>query len=428
MRTMPASIPRTHYADADGASIAYQTFGEGPDVVFIAGFTTNVEVQWEHPGIAEFLRRLASFSRVTILDKRGVGLSDRMPYDAPAPLEARADDVRAVMDAAGIHRATILGSSEGGMLSALFAASHPDRVERLILHGTFLVASERPVVTAESIDIVSRHWGKGVVLSFLGPSLGADDAGRAILARLERQAATPRAARQLLELGDRIDVSSTLSAIKVPTLVLHRVGDEAVPISHGVEVAARIDGARLVELEGRDHWIFSGNAASLLGEIEEFVTGAPPSPVVTDRLLATVLMLDIAESASDRSLDAECERVVSAHRGELVKRTGDRLVATFDGPGRAVHAAAAMRGAMAPLGLTVRGGLHTAEIERRGSDIAGIGVDIASGVVEAAAPGEIWVSRTVTDLVAGTGLEFEDRGRHQLRGLDQPWTLFAARV
>jgi pimeloyl-ACP methyl ester carboxylesterase len=441
--TQPAitSVPRTHYAESDGATIAYQTFGSGPDLVFIAGYTTNIEVQWEHPTIASALRRLGSFARVTALDKRGVGLSERMPSDDPPALETRADDLVAVMDAAGISRATILGSSEGGSLAAVFAASHPERVERLILHNTWLKGIELDAASPESLDLVTERWGQGAILTILGPTLGADAAGRAFLARLERQAATPRTARLLLELSRQIDITPALAAISAPTLVIHRVGDEIVPLSQGRGLAEHIPSARLVELPDADHWIFSGDLDPVLDTIKEFVVGAPAAPTTTDRVLATVLCVHINDStAQDRRFGAgrgtelldEFEttgaRIVSEFRGELVDTTGDGLVATFDGPGRAVQAAAALRAAVAPLGITLRSGLHTAEIERRGNDIAGIGVRIARRVAAVASPGEIWVSRTVTDLVAGTGLTFDERGPHELKGLDRPWSLFAARV
>ena len=435
------SIPRTRYANGDGASIAYQTLGEGPDIVFIAGFTTNVEVQWEHPNIATFLRRLASFSRVTILDKRGVGLSDRLPHDNPPSLETRADDVLAVMQAAGIAHATVLGSSEGGSLCALFAASHPERVEKLVLHNTWLAPSEIGLLSDRSLDSMSRHWGDGSTLALLGPTLGDDASGRELLARLERQAATPRAARLLVDLISEIDISSALGAISVPTLVLHRTDDPVIPLVQGERLAERIKGARFIELPGSDHWIFSGDLDSLLEPIEEFVTGSPPAPTITDRHLATVLFVDIVDSTTsaqqmgDKAWTGVLDQfqmavahVIAEHRGEVVNTTGDGAVAIFDGPGRAVHAAGAIRAAAAPLGLTVRCGLHTAEIERRGVDIAGIGVHIASRVSSAAVPGEVWVSRTVTDLVAGTGLIFEPRGTHTLKGMSEPWALFAAQL
>ena len=437
------TIPRTRYAEGEGASIAYQTFGEGPDLIFIGGFTTNVEVQWEHASIAAFLRRLSAFSRVTVLDKRGVGLSDRLPHDDPPSLETRADDLLAVMDAAEIAHATVLGSSEGGSLAALFAASHPERVETLILHNTWWSAAGIPAFNEESQAYVGSKWGRGSVLAALGPTMGKDPADRALLARLERQSATPRAARLLVRLISQIDISAAVDAIPVSTLVLHRQDDPVVGIEQGEGLAERISDARLVVLPGRDHWIYSGDLDPLIDHIEEFVTGShqPSGPASADRVLATVLFVDIVESTAntqrlgDRTWTALLDQfqttvgtVVASHRGELVNTTGDGAVAIFDGPGRGVHAAGEIRSAAAPLGLAVRAGLHTAEIERRGQDIAGIGVHIASRVADTAGRGEIWVSRTVTDLVAGTGLAFADRGTHQLKGLDHPWALYSAEI
>jgi class 3 adenylate cyclase/DNA-binding winged helix-turn-helix (wHTH) protein len=429
--------PRTSYARGDGASIAYQTFGRGPDLVLIAGFTTNVELQWEHPTPAGFLQRLGSFSRVTVLDKRGVGLSDRMAGDNPPSLETRADDLLAVMDDAEIDTATILGSSEGGALSSLFAASHPERVEGLILHGTWVRHPSGGDRSSEA-ELAEKYWGTGAVFADLAPDMASTRSGRRFLARYERQSASPTAARLLRELSGRIDLSGVVDAIAVPTLVIHRRDDHRIPFWCGEELAARIPDARLLELSGSDHYIFSGDTDLMLDAIEEFVTGSrqPAAPRV-ERQLATVLFVDIVGSTAtaqqlgdarwtarlDQFHDAT-DRVLAAHKGELVKTTGDGLLATFDAPGRGVQAACGLRNEVAPLGLQIRSGLHTAEIERRGDDIAGIGVHIASRVAETAGPGEVWVSRTVTDLVAGTGLDFIARGDHELKGLDHSWALY----
>lgn len=435
------SIPTTRYAEGDGASIAYQTFGEGPDLVMVSGFGSNVEVQWEHPHIASILRSLGSFCRVTILDKRGVGLSDRMPQ-SPPPLETRADDLMAVMDTVGIERAVVLGSSEGGSLSVVFTASHPERVEKLILHNTWVKGpSLDSGEGAKFAHVTATKWGQGRIYRALAPSLGADERGREFLARFERQSATPRVASQLLQLNAEIDISGVLAAVAVPTLVLHRRDDRIVPLSHGQALASGIPNAELVELDGFDHYLMSGPSADLLDAIERFITGERATAVSVDRHLATIVFVDIVGSTEtarrlgdagwSKLLDqfqAAAVPVVEQNRGELVKTTGDGLLATFDGPGRAVQAAAALRDETARLGLDLRAGVHTAEIERRGDDVAGIGVHLASRVADAAHPGEVWVSRTVTDLVAGTGLAFTSRGTHALKGLDQPWELFAAEL
>jgi class 3 adenylate cyclase len=375
---------------------------------------------------------------VTVLDKRGVGLSDRMPQDDPPSLETRADDLLAVMDAAGIERATVFGSSEGGSLSLMFAATHPERVERLVLHGTWprhpTYGKGRP-----DLDEVAEHWGTGRVYAVVAPGLAADEAGRRFLARYERQSATPRGARLFRMLSGQIDVSDVLGAISVPTLIVHRRDDSRIPFECAEQLADAIPGAQLVPLEGSEHLLFDGDTVPLLDAVEQFVSGTRPSSPRTDRVLATVLFVDIVDStATARRLgdarwttvldnfQSKVAQVLHDHRGELIKTTGDGAVATFDGPGRGVQAAFELNRAVAGLGLRIRSGLHTAEIERRGDDIAGIGVNIASRVAEAAAPGEVWVSRTITDLVAGTGLRFAERGTHELKGLDHPWALYEA--
>jgi len=345
-------VPATRYVVNDGASIAYQVFGEGPDLVLIEGFTTNVEVQWEHPAIARFLRRLGSFCRVAVLDKRGTGLSERLSRGEVPPLEQRADDVRAVMDAAGMERATVFGSSEGGSLSVLLAAAHPERVERLVLHGTWarhpwLDRPDRPEFAA-----VERHWGTGRTYAWLADSMARTAAGRRFLGRFERQAATPGTARRLVELMSAIDVTPVLASIRVPTLVLHRSHDRAYGIEHAHDLVAGIPAARLVELPGTDHFLFSGDTEPILAAVEEFMVGSSTGLASPDRFLATVLFADIVGStaiAADvgdarftRLLDefaAISRRCVEQHRGRLIDFAGDGLLATFDGPGRGVRAA-----------------------------------------------------------------------------------------
>jgi pimeloyl-ACP methyl ester carboxylesterase/DNA-binding winged helix-turn-helix (wHTH) protein len=433
--------PATHYVVNDGASIAYQVFGDGPDLVLIAGFTTNVEVQWEHPAIARFLRRLGSFCRVTILDKRGSGLSERLSAGEAPPLEQRADDVRAVMDSARIDRATVFGSSEGGSLAVLLAAAHPERVERLILHGTWARHPWYQDPGRVNLPWLERTWGTGAAFTQLAETMGATSAGRRFLGRLQRQAATPGTARRLVELMCAIDVTGVLSSISVATLVIQRRDDAFSGMDEAHDLMAGIPNARLVELPGRDHFVFSGDTAPILTAVEEFVVGSSPGPVSPDRFLATVLFADIVGAmgaAADvgdarwtRELDAFstiAARCLNENRGELVGFTGDALLAIFDGPGRGVRAACDLRNALAPRGTEIRAGIHTAEIERRGSDVAGVGVHIASRIVDVADPGSVWVSRTVTDLVAGYGLAFESRGEHMLRGVPDPWLLYEVTI
>jgi class 3 adenylate cyclase len=332
-----------------------------------------------------------------------------------------------VMDACGMDRATVFGSSEGGSLSILLAAAHPDRVDRLVLHGTWARHPWIEGPQGRRLAFVEDTWGTGRTLAHLAESMAATSSGRRFLARLERQAATPRTARRLTELMCAIDVTALLPSVAVPTLVIHRADDAAYGLAPARDLTARIPGARLVELPGRDHYLYSGDTGPLLAAVEDFVVGRPGAPPSPDRFLATVMFADIVgsttaaadmgDAAFRRLLDgfaAEGRRCVEAHRGDVVGFAGDGLVAVFDGPGRGVRAA------------ELRAGVHTAEIERRGSDVAGIGVHIASRLAELAEPGSVWVSRTVTDLVAGCGLAFEDRGERELPGVAGTWAVFEA--
>jgi pimeloyl-ACP methyl ester carboxylesterase len=422
-------IPATHYVGNDGASLAYQVYGEGPDLVLIEGFTTNVEVQWEHPAIARFLRRLGSFCRVVVFDKRGTGLSERLgPGEAPS-LEQRADDVRAVMDAAGMDRATVFGSSEGGALAVLMAASNPDRVARLVLHGTWARHPWIDEPDRAEFDFVERRWGSGSVFKALAGSMARTANGRRFFGRFERQSATPGTARRLTEMMSAIDVTGVLGSIRVPVLVIHRADDTYAGMDHARALVAGIPDARLVELPGSDHYLFSGDAAPILAAIEDFVVGPSPAATAPERFLATVLHAEIvATGPLPDDVVAAARRCIETHRGRLVGVTGGALLATFDGPGRGVQAACDLRDALAPLGTEIRAGVHTAEVERQGDAIAGTGVQVAARLAQAAEPGSIWVSRTVTDLVAGCGLAFAPRGEHQLDGLPQPWALFEVAV
>jgi pimeloyl-ACP methyl ester carboxylesterase len=430
------AIPRTRYASSNDLSIAYQVFGDGPALVIVAGFTTNIELMWEHPGIAETLRRLSTFARVVVFDKRGTGLSDRLPADAAPTLEHRADDLRVVMDAAGVDRATVVGSSEGGALAMVFAAANPDRVERLVLHNTWVRGD-----LADRFDdpsaLVEDQWGSGGVYAVVAPAMASSPTGREFLARYERGSGTPGTARRLVELIGEIDVASVLSSIAVPTLVLHARDDGVVPLEQGEELAAGIPGARLAVLPGEEHYLFSGDTTAITRAVEEFMLGTPASPTTRRRVLATVVFVDIVDSTDVLhrlgdarfadlldSFDALSRRCITAERGEHVKSKGDGFVALFDGPARAVHAACAMRDAAGSLGVQVTAGLHTSEIERRDDDVAGIGVHVASRVESVAGPGAVWTTSTVRDLAAGSGIRFEPRGEHTLKGFDQPWPLF----
>src|SRR4051812_21100442 len=431
------SLPETRYALSGDVNIAYQVMGDGPvDIIMVPGFISHIEFRHELPGNTAFLRRLSSFARVVTFDKRGQGLSDRVS-DAPS-LEQRMDDVRAIMDAIGSQRATLFGHSEGCAMNTLFAATYPERVSRLILFGGYV--TRRDVNIAEVVEQRVKFWGTGAMLKRVAPSLAADPAAVAQFAKLERLSASPGAVKSFTMLNMQIDVSSILPAVRVPTLVLHNQGDVQVPVDHGRELAACIPEAKLIEYPGGDHLFTTGDVDSALGDIEEFVTGHRESSSSDfERVLATVLFTDIVDSTRSaaavgdqawrRLLDSHDQlaiQTVEKHRGVLVKTTGDGMLATFDGPGRAVRCALAFGSAAKQIGLPLRAGLHTGEIELRGKDIGGIAVHAAARVMARSQPSEVLVSRVVTDLVAGAGLKFAERGSHELKGLPGRWDLFAA--
>lgn len=431
------ALPETRYALSGDVNIAYQVMGDGPvDIILVPGFISHIEFRHELPGYTAFLRHLSSFARVVSFDKRGQGLSDRVS-DAPS-LEQRMDDVRAIMDAIGSQRATLFGHSEGCAMSALFAATYPERVSRLILFGGYV--TRRDVILEELLEQRMKLWGTGAMIKRVAPSLAADPNAVAQFAKFERLSASPGAVKSFTVLNSQIDVSSILPAVRVPTLVLHRQGDVQVPVELGRELAACIADARFIEYPGSDHIITTSNADAVLGDIEEFVTGhreAASSDL--ERVLATVLFTDIVDSTRNaaavgdqawrRLLDSHDQlaiQTVEKHRGVLVKTTGDGILATFDGPGRAVRCALAFGSAAKQIGLPLRAGLHTGEIELRGRDIGGIAVHAAARVMAQCQPSEVLVSRVVTDLVAGAGLRFAERGSHELKGLPGRWDLFAA--
>lgn len=441
-----APTPETRYAKADdGIHIAYQTFGDGPiDVVVIPGFISHVELAWEDPGLTSVLTRLAAFSRVILFDKRGTGMSDRT--EQLPDIDRRMLDVEAVMDAVGSQSAVIFGVSEGGPMAILFAAAHPERTRALVLLGTYACLAGGPDnpdgVPAELVKEFAAYleprWGTGVALSAWAPSVARDEGARQRFARLQRLGSSPGAAMALCHCLPDIDVRPALGLVHAPTLVLHRTGDRMVPAALGRYVAEHIDGARLVELEGSDHFWWTEDTDRLIDEVQVFLTGARPV-VEPDRVLATVLFTDIVDSTrraaelGDKQWrlllnqhDQCAEQEVARHGGRMVKTTGDGILATFDGPARSVRCAQAIRTQVGALGIDVRAGVHTGEVERRGEDIAGLGVNIAARIEGLAQPGEVLVSRTVKDLVAGSGLEFVDRGEHALKGVPGSWQVFAA--
>ena len=432
--------PDTRYARSGDLHIAYQVFGAGSvDLVLVPGFISNVEETWDNPSAARWLERLGRFARVIAFDKRGTGLSDRA--GSVPSLDERMDDARAVMDAAHSERAVLLGISEGGSLATLFAASHPDRCTSLILYGAFAKFSgwyPTEEKLAAFYRYVEEKWGTGESVWKYAPSM-ADDAGfKKIWARHERVGATPAAAKALMRMNQEIDISGVLSAIRVPTLVIHRTDDIAVSIEDGRFLAQHIPHARLAEFTGADHLPYIGeNADDIADEIQEFVTGSRPA-VEADRVLATVMLTDIVDStkrASDlgdrrwRALldqhDDLVRQEISRLRGREVKSLGDGFLATFDGPARAVRCAAAIVQRLRSLDLQVRCGLHTGEIEMKGKDIAGIAVHIAARIAAQAQGGQVLVSSTVRDLVAGSGLRFVDEGARPLKGISEEVRVFS---
>jgi pimeloyl-ACP methyl ester carboxylesterase len=441
------SPPNTQYAKSGNASIAYQVVGEGSlDLVLVLGFTTHLELQWEMPPMAHFFERLASFARVIIFDKRGTGLSD--PVAEVPTLEDRIDDVRAVMDAAGSERAALFGVSEGGPMCILFAATHPERVSHLVLHGAMGRTTEAPdypwaapkeALEEATAEFIAPYWGQDpeTLIELFTPSFAGNPEASEQLARLERSSASPAMVQQVFDMFLDIDVRAILPTIHVPTLVLHRRLDRVVNRRAGEELAAQIPGARYVELEGSDHIPWAGDVEPVLGEIEEFLTGAR-SVAEPDRVLATVMFTDIVGSTERAAElgDARWRELLTSHqeavrrelgrfRGREVKVLGDGYLATFDGPARAIQCGQAITEATDSLGLEVRVGLHAGEVEVMDEDVGGIAVHIAARVGALASAGEVLVTSTVKDLVAGSGIEFADRGAQDLKGISDQWRLFA---
>ncbi|MEQ1874665.1 MAG: adenylate/guanylate cyclase domain-containing protein [Ilumatobacteraceae bacterium] len=436
-------MPETKFAQSSGISIAYQVVGDGPiDIVFVPGFMSHVELNWEYSFYSSVLEDLASYGRLIVLDKRGTGLSDRSM--GLGTFEERMDDVRSVMDAAGSERAALVGVSEGGAMCTLMAASHPDRVTSLVLIGSAcpglfnLGEAER----AGFLKFVHEGWYSGRVLDFFIQNAPDPVAALPRLARFERYCCEPAMAREIMVRNVESDIRHALPSVTVPTLVLHNRKDPVVPLSHGEYYAQNIPGAEHVFFDADFHGSWrSSDYDDTFTATRHFLTGKISRPVTTDRILSTVLFTDIADSTTraaemgdarwrdllDRH-DAAASEEVAGHNGVLIKSTGDGILARFDGPSRAVLCADALGRRAGGLGLAIRAGVHTGEIELRGADVGGIGVHIASRVAGLASAGEILVSRTVKDLSAGSSVSFADRGEHELKGVPESWQLYAASI
>jgi class 3 adenylate cyclase len=437
--------PETRYARSGDVGIAYQVIGEGEmDLVVAFPFISHIDLLWENPAQAHFVRRLGSFARVILFDRRGVGLSD--PVANAATLEERMDDVRAVMDAAGSKRAALLGMSEGSTMCMLFAATYPERTAALVLWGAmarstraddYPWAPEKEAVEEAQEELVGPLWGQGATLDIFSPSLAGNARAREFQARFERQAASPMRVWQLFQMFLDTDVREALPLIQSPTLILHRRGDRAVNVRAARWLAEQVEGSRLVELEGEDHFPWVGDSNAALEAIEEFLTGVRPGPA-PERVLATVLFTDIVDStrlATEmgdrrwRDLLEEHQKLVrerlARFEGREIKTTGDGFLAIFDGPTRAAECARAIADDMPSLGIEVRAGLHTGEVELMGDDVGGIAVHVAARISALAGPGEVLTSRTVRDLAAGSGVEFEAFGRHELKGVPEEWEIYS---
>ena len=440
-------IPVTKFARSGDVHIAYQVFGDGPmDLLVCGSWQSNVEGRWEVPLLAKFLRRLEEFSRVIIFDKRGVGLSDPVPLQSLPSLEEWMDDIRAVLDDVGSKRTAIYGALDGGVMAMLFAATYPERTTALILEHCYAKVGQAPdypwgvpdPLLAQAPELVRRLWINGHMLSLVAPSRSGDDALREEFARYARSSASPGAAAAMVEMLRHVDVRYVLPSIQAPTLVMHQKDAAFYKVELGRYLADHIPGAKFIELPGTDIAWF-GDQEAIVAEIEEFLTGVRPQPH-PDRVLATVMFTDIVDSTRYAAewgdhrwgefLERHRElsrRQLGVHRGREIQMLGDGLLATFDGPARAVRCASAIQAGSRALGIDVRSGLHTGECELMGNDVGGIAVHIGARVASLAEPGEVLVSSTVKDLVVGSGLNFDDRGPHALKGVPGEWRLFAVR-
>lgn len=425
--------------------MAYAVHGEGPvDIVYVQGAMTHLEANWELQPYRRFVERLAEFARVIRFDKRGMGMSDRVP--GATTLETRMDDIRAVMDAVGSERAVIIGESEGGPLAMLFAAAHPERAQALILQGAEVrerTDDEWPwgEATPDEFEAylatVPERWGDGASFARLLPSIGDVDWGSEALGRIQRNAVTPNGWAAFARMAFDIDVRDVVPTIRVPTLIFHTVGDMVCHVENARFLARTIPGAKYVERPGADHVPWGEDLDPFIAELREFVTGDRGTPT-PDRVLATVLFTDIVGSTARaaalgdqrwrellREHQALIRAVVERHGGQEVDMAGDGILATFDGPARAIHSARAIQRESAPSGIEVRAGVHTGEVERLDEGVAGIAVHVGARIAAAAGPGEVWVSAIVPMLTAGSGIDYEDRGAHRLKGVPGDHQLYA---
>jgi class 3 adenylate cyclase len=439
------ATPETRYARSGEVNIAYQVVGEGPfDLIWVPGWISNVEESWEVPEYAHFLSRLSSFSRLILFDKRGTGLSDPVSLDRLPTLEQRMDDVRAVLEAAGSRQAAVFGASEGGNMSVLFAATYPERVRALVLASVYAKRlwspdypwAPTPEQREREHELLEREWSREMDIAVLAPSAADDPALMGRIATFFRRSASPGAAVTLNRMNSELDTRAVLPTIRTPTLVLQRADDRDVNVEEGRWIAGQIPGSKYVELPGDDHLVWVGDVDGLLDEVEEFLTGVRRGPE-PDRVLATVLFTDLVGSTERaRELgDRRWSELLDRHhalvrqrlerfQGREVDTAGDGFLATFDGPARGVRCARAISDAVRELGLDIRAGLHTGECELVNGGVRGIAVHTGARVAAKAGAGEVLVSSTVKDLVAGSGIVFEDRGVHSLKGVPGEWRLY----
>lgn len=431
-RRLERLTPETRYVQNGDVNIAYQVVGDGPvDIVFVMGWVSHLEYFWKHHLFASFLEKLASFSRLILFDKRGTGLSDRVPVAELPTLEQRMEDVHAVMDAVGSERAILVGVSEGGPMCSLFAATYPERTAGLVMIGTYakrIRDDDYPWAPTEEqretfFDLMQREWGGPVGIEERAPSVADDPEFRDWWATYLRMGASPGAAVALTKMNAEIDVRGVLPSVRVPTLVMHRAGDICLKVEEGRFVASQIPGAKYIELDGIDHLPFVGDQDSIIAEIEDFAASLDGGGNV-DRVLATVLSVGFDLAHSTAALAEDVRRLVQIHKGRAIAEDVSATLAAFDGPARAIRCAKQMRDNTLRSGLSVAIGLHTGECEVVDQNYRGFAVDLASKIGAFAEPGQIVVSRTVKDLVAGSGLEFTEIGRCSFDEIEGEWRLF----